>query len=164
MGRKALPAHLHIVQGNKSHQSKEELDRRKDAEESMQFADDLIKSPTWLRKEARKYFTKLVKEFENSGLLKNVDVNALALYCDALHDYVEFTNIIAEEGYTIEMTNKAGATNSIPHPLIAKKTALFQQMSKLMGEFGLTPSARASLARTLVAEDKDEDNSFSGRV
>lgn len=163
MGRKSMPAHIHLVNG-KSHMSKAELERRKVAEESMDFKDDAIKAPHWLRKDAKKYFTKIVKEFEGTGLLKNVDVNAIALYADALHDYVTFTRIIEEDGYMISQTNKAGATNSIPHPLLTKKTAAFQQMSKIMSEFGLTASARASLAKSMTVEEDKDDNPFGGRV
>ncbi|MCP3026006.1 phage terminase small subunit P27 family [Halobacillus sp. A5] len=166
MGRKAKPAHLHLLEGSKSHRSNDELEKRKQAEEDMNFKDDSVRAPTWLRKEAKKHFNKLVKEFKGSGLLKNVDVNALALYADALLDYIECTRTVEEDGFTIEQTNKAGATNSIPHPLLTKKKQAFDQMSKLMGEFGLTPAARASLARNMINETKEDDegNKFGGRV
>lgn len=165
MGRKALPAHLHLLEGSKSHRSNEELEKRKETEESLSFRDDAIKAPTWLRKDAKKYFNKLIKEFEGTSILKNVDMNALALYADALHDYITFTEAIETEGVQIEHTNKAGETNRVPHPLLTKKVQAFQQMSKLMGEFGLTASARASLAINLTTpKDDEEDNPFSGRV
>lgn len=164
MGRKAMPA-LSLIQGNKSHESKQELERRQEAEESMAFSADNIKPPTWLRKGAKKHFIKLVKEFEASGLLKDVDVTALALLADAIFDFVEFTLQIEEDGMMISQTNKFGATNSVPHPLLTKKEAVASRIMKLMGDFAMTPSARASIARSMTPEKKaDDDNSFSGRV
>ncbi|MDO7487033.1 phage terminase small subunit P27 family [Peribacillus frigoritolerans] len=163
MGRSPKPAHLHLLEGQKSHRSNAELDRRKEAEESLGFKDDAIKAPTWLRKDAKKYFTKLVKEFADTGLLKNVDVTSLALYADALLDYITFTEIIEEEGYMVEQTNKAGATNSNPHPLLSKKKQCFDQMMKISSEFGLSPVARTKLATNLQAEDKD-DTGFGDRL
>lgn len=164
MPRKAMPA-LSLIQGNKSHESKEVLQRRQEAEESMNFSADNIKPPTWLRKGAKKHFVKLVKEFDASGLLKDVDVTALSLLADAIYDFVEFTRIIEEEGVMQSQTNKFGATNSIPHPLLTKKEAVASRIIKLMSDFAMTPSARASIARSMTPEKKaEDDNSFSDRV
>ena len=38
--------------------------------------------------------------------MTNIDVNALALYCDAYADYMACTKIIQEEGLLVEYTNK----------------------------------------------------------
>ncbi|WP_198962479.1 phage terminase small subunit P27 family, partial [Geobacillus sp. FJAT-46040] len=80
------------------------------------------------------------------GLVTNVDVNALALYCDAYANYVKCSQIIEEEGLMVEYTNKAAETNKVPHPLLTKKKQLHEQMKSLAVEFGLTPSSRAKLA------------------
>lgn len=79
-------------------------------------------------------------------MLTNVDVNALALYCDAYANYVECTKLIQEEGLMVEYTNKAAETNKVPHPLMTKQKALFEQMKSLSNDFGLTPAARAKIA------------------
>lgn len=164
MGRNAKPAKLHLLEGNKNRKTKAELDRRLTAEESLTFKSDSIKSPVWLNQEAKKHFNKLAKEFESTELLVNVDVNGLALYCDALSDYIRYTDIIAAEGDQVTHTNKAGEKNKVPHPLLTKKKQAFDQMSKLMGEFGLTPAARAKLAMNLMKDEGQDDNRFSGRL
>lgn len=168
MGRNAKPIKLQLLEGKKPHMSNEEIDKRKEAEESLQFKDDKIVPPSWLNgKEVLKLFDSVVNEFEGLGLIKNVDVIALALLVDALYDYIRFTRIINREGYMIEQTNKANATNKIPHPLLTKKTAAFTQINKLMSDFGLTPTARAKLAMNLMDnkdDDEEENNKFKGRV
>jgi P27 family predicted phage terminase small subunit len=162
MARPSKPAIMHVLEG-KSKKSSAELDRRLSAEESLQFKADNIATPTWLREDARPYFDALTQEFEGMDLLRNVDVNALALYCDALLDYVTFTAIIEREGVMTEHTNKAGAENSVPHPLLSKKKQAFDQMSKLMSEFGLTPSARTKLAMS-IPKAVEEDSPFGSRL
>lgn len=164
MGRNAKPAQLHLLEGNKNRIPKETLERRKAAEESMTFKSDAIKAPSWLNSEAKKIFNKLVKDFAATDILVNVDVHALALFCDNYHDYITFTKIIEEEGLQIEHTNKAGETNKVPHPLLTKKKQAFDVMDKISGQFGLTPVARARLALSLQKDNDEDDNPFSGRL
>ena len=77
--------------------------------------------------------------------MTNIDVNALALYCDAYADYMACTKIIQEEGLLVEYTNKAAETNKVPHPLLTKKKQLHEQMKAIGVDFGFTPSARARI-------------------
>ncbi|RBW69468.1 phage terminase small subunit P27 family [Bacillus taeanensis] len=163
-GRKAKPVNLHLLEGNKSHLTKEEIEKRQKAEESLTLKSDNIKPPTWLDSEGKKTFRKLIKEFEEIDLLVNVDVYMIAMFCDAYSDYIECTKIIQDEGKLIEHTNKAGETNRIPHPLLTKKSHAFNQMKAMASEFGLTPSARTKLIQNMQVEGDNEDNSFSGRV
>lgn len=161
MARPAKPTVMHLLEG-KSHKSKGELDRRAKAEESLQFKADNIKAPSWLRPDARPYFDRLAKEFEGMDLIMNVDVNLLGMYCDALHDYITFTEIIEREGVMTEHTNRSGAENSVPHPLLSKKKQAFDQMSKVGSDFGLSPVARTRLALSLQ-KDEENDSRFEGR-
>lgn len=126
MGRNPKPQQLQILKGNKNRKTKQELDRLQKAEEKVQFKSDNIKPPSWLNAEAKKVFKKLVKDFEGTGLLVNVDIYAHHfMFCNAYCDYLQFTEIIETEGYMIQQTNKTGATNDIAHPLLAKKNTVF---------------------------------------
>ncbi|MGQ0518440.1 phage terminase small subunit P27 family, partial [Bacillus sp. D-CC] len=80
---------------------------------------------------AKKEFNRISKELMELDLITNVDINALAAYCDAYSDYVECTKIISEEGLMVEYTNKAAETNKVPHPLLTKKKQLHEQMKSL---------------------------------
>lgn len=147
MARKAAPIDLILIQGKK-HLTKKEIDQRKEAEQKIQPKKDKVKPPTWLDSIAKKEFRKIVSELEEIDLVTNVDVNALATYCDAYSDYIHCTKIIQEEGLMVEYTNKAAETNKVPHPLLTKKKQLHEQMKSMAIEFGLTPSARAKIAIT----------------
>lgn len=157
MGRRAKPIGLHVVGGNQSRLTKREIEERQEAEEKLTPNSDKVKPPTWLNKVAKKEFKRLAEELMKLKLLTNVDVHALAAYCDAYSDYVECTKIIEEEGLMVEYTNKAAETNKVPHPLLTKKKQLHEQMRSLAIEFGLTPSARAKLA---IPKQKKERDAF----
>lgn len=146
MGRKAMPIHLQLLNGNKNRLTKKEIEQRLEAEKKLKPKADNIKPPAWLDSIAKKEFKRIAQELMELDLLTNVDINSLAAYCDAYSDYIKCTKIIQEEGLMVEYTNKAAETNKVPHPLLTKKKQLHEQMKSLATEFGLTPSARAKLA------------------
>lgn len=146
VGRKAIPINLQVLNGNPNRLTKAEIEARQEAEKKIRAKNDKIRPPTWLDKLAKREFRKIVKEMEELDLLTNLDVHALAIYCDAYSQYVECTKQIDEEGLMVEYTNKAAETNKVPHPLMTKKKQLHEQMRSLATEFGFTPASRAKLA------------------
>jgi phage terminase small subunit len=50
---------------------------------------DNLKPPTWLSALAKREFKRLAAELDGIGLMTNVDVNQLAVYCRAYARYVE---------------------------------------------------------------------------
>lgn len=153
MGRNAKPIHLHLLQGNKSRLTKKEIEKRVEVENKLKPKKDKVKPPKWLDSIAKKEFKRIAEELMELDLLTNIDVNALAAYCDAYSDYIKCTQIIREEGLMVEYTNKAAETNKVPHPLLTKKKQLHEQMKSLASEFGLTPVARAKIA---LPKEKDK--------
>ena len=117
-----------------------------EAEQRLKPKTDKVKPPSWLDATAKKEFKRIAAELMELELLTNIDVNALAAYCDAYSDYIKCTKIIQEEGLMVEYTNKAAETNKVAHPLLTKKRQLFDQMNSIASEFGLTPAARAKIA------------------
>lgn len=165
MSRYHKPAHLQLLEGNKGKKSKEELENMIEAEKSLQLKADNIKPSSWLSPEGKKVFKRVVAEFAHTELLVNLDTFALEMFADAYADYVQYTNIIKQEGVMVMYTNKGDNTNEVPHPLIGKKSQAFQQMDKMMGKIGLSPADRGKLISTLLSNPKDEEaNRFSDRV
>jgi P27 family predicted phage terminase small subunit len=155
MVMRAKPVVLQLLEGNKGKYSKAQLQERLDRENAIKPKANNVKAPNWLSPFAKREFKKMVAELMEVELVTNVDVNALAMYCDALDNYVQCTRMIREEGLMVEYTNKAAETNKVPHPLLTKQKALFEQMKSLSTEFGLTPAARAKIAIPKVP-DKEE--------
>ncbi len=158
MGRKAKPIHLHLLEGNRSRLTKQEIEERVEAEKKLRPNKDRVRPPVWLDSIAKKEFKRIAKELDELDLVTNIDINALATYCDAYSDYIECTKIIKEEGLMVEYTNKAAETNRVPHPLLTKKKQLHEQMKTLAVEFGLTPSSRAKIS--MPKEEPKEPSEF----
>ncbi|WP_426453833.1 phage terminase small subunit P27 family [Paenibacillus sp. S-38] len=155
-GRKAMPVNLLLIKGKK-HLTKEEIELRQEREKKLQPSTNRTNPPAWLCDTAKKEFRRIAKELKEIDLLTNVDVNALALYCDAYADYIEITRIIKNDGFMVEHTNKSGVTNEVAHPLLAKKKQMHEQMRSLAVEFGLTPASRAKIAMPPRGQPDEED-------
>ncbi|PEO41792.1 phage terminase small subunit P27 family, partial [Bacillus toyonensis] len=128
IGRKAKPINLQVLEGNPNRLTKAEIERRLDAEKQLQAKKDKVIPPKWLAPVAKEEFERIANELLELDVITNIDVNALATYCDAYSDYVGCTKIIQEEGLLVEYTNKAAETNKVPHPLLTKKKQLHEQM------------------------------------
>ncbi|MDQ0414224.1 phage terminase small subunit P27 family [Mesobacillus stamsii] len=134
MGRKAIPIELLLINGNKNKLTKKEIDARKEAEQKLKPRSDRVKPPTWLSPLAKKEFKRLAAELNEVGLITNVDVNQLAVYCRAYGKYVELQEGIYDP--------------EIDQEIVDEKTldTLYKQLKSMAIEFGFTPSSRAKLA------------------
>ncbi|PFV32440.1 P27 family phage terminase small subunit, partial [Bacillus cereus] len=83
MGRKAKPIHLHLLEGNTSRLTKEEIEQRLEAEQRLQAKKDKVIPPEWLAPVAKEEFERIANELLELDVITNIDVNALATYCDA---------------------------------------------------------------------------------
>ncbi len=156
MGRKAHPIDLHLLDGkNRNYKTKKEINARKKAEVAITGGTDKVHPPDWLNKRAKKEFRRLAKELIPLKLITNVDINAMARYCDAYITYIDCTERINKEGLMVPYGSDG---KQHPHPLLAKKKLLHEQMSRLEGEFGLTAAARAKIA--IPKKEKKEPTEF----
>ena len=144
MGRKAKPIHLHILEGNTNRLTKEEMKQRLESEKRWKAKSDKVRPPTWLDSVAKKEFKRIAGELLELEVMTNIDVNALALYCDAYADYMACTKIIKKR-IACRIHQQSAETNKVPHPLLTKKKQLHEQMKAIGVDFGFTPSARAKL-------------------
>lgn len=156
-GRKAKPVSVLIAEG-KTNLTKEEIEARKQAEESLKPASDNIRCPTWLDKIGKRTWRAIVKELKEIDLMTNVDIYSLALACDAYSKYIEATKAIDEQGLTIEYTNAGGNTNTVANPNIAIAHKYGQQFKSYLSEFGLSPASRARLALHQSQEGEEDDD------
>ena len=153
MPRRTKSIHLHLID-KKKHLSKQEIEQRKAVEESLKTGTDKVKPPAWLCEEAKKEFRRLAKYLLDVKLATNIDVDLLALYCNAYVEYIKCDKVIRDEGLMVEYTNKAAETNKVPHPLLTKKKAAFDIMFKVASDFGFSPSSRAKIALPKKEEKK----------
>ena len=153
MGRKVVPLAV-----NKKNLTKAEIEARKKAEAKLQPNKDKIKCPRWLGREAKKEWRRVREELEELGLLTNIDITALAIYCDAFSKLLQANEEIESRGMFVEYTNNDGATNTIENPAVRTANRYADLIRKMCGEFGLTPSARCKL--TLPKQEEKEETPF----
>lgn len=94
-GRNAKPVSLHVAEGNPNRLTKEEIQRRKEAEVKLGTQDlKKLKKPRYVTRDkvANKLWNDLIKEYNSAAeqgieLLTSSDVGTLALYCKTFSEY-----------------------------------------------------------------------------
>ncbi|WP_236595990.1 phage terminase small subunit P27 family [Paenibacillus sp. EPM92] len=157
-GRPNKPAAAHLASGNKSKLSKAQIKARQEAEDAIKPASDNILRPTWLDAVGKKMWESIMEELAAVDLITNVDVYALALACDAYSKYVKASKDIKKEGLVVEHKNAIGAVNKVPNPNVAIAQKYATQFKSFCSEFGLSPAARARLAKPKDDEDDEDDD------
>lgn len=115
--------------------------------------------PKHLTGEARREWRRMGRELLALGVLTSVDRAALAAYCQAWGRWVEAELKVAELGAITKTENG----NLVQNPYLSVANRAMEQMTRLAGEFGMTPSSRGrvqtqaprnepSLAELLFAE------------
>lgn len=149
MSQAAKSALMHLYEGNPNNLTKKEIYRRKNNEEKLKVSSNNLNPPSWLEPGAKKNFKRIVELMEPTGILSDVDIDILAVYCDTYYDYLSYKRKIRKTGNLIE-----GKVN----PLIREKRNASAALTKYANMLGLTPSARASLAIHLDEESDDDDD------
>lgn len=157
MGRRALPANVHILRGNPSKKSVAEL------LDELQPLVEIPGCPRHLLPEARKEWKRITPELERYGLISKLDRATLALYCQAwarwvwAEEQLQRAQALAAEkmaaaaaegkaytggdGLTVDTPN--GHLTYSPHWVIANKA--MQQVYQFREAFGLGPDMRGKV-------------------
>lgn len=102
---------------------------------------------------AKKHWKIIAKHLKNSGLLTVVDRPALAMYCEACARWVEANQHIQKNGMVI----KSPGGFPVHSPYLSISYRAFDEMKKLMVEFGMTPSSRSKVS---AAPTKPKKNPY----
>jgi P27 family predicted phage terminase small subunit len=90
------------------------------------------------------------------GAAVQTDRIAVRLLISTYVAYSALSDRLLSEGLTYERTTKGGDVIPAPHPLLGERGRLFSQLTKMMGEFGLTPFSRRGVVN-VEEEPEDED-------
>jgi P27 family predicted phage terminase small subunit len=146
-GRKPIPTHLKVVRGNPG---------KRPLNENEPTPEGPAEMPEYLSPAAREHWPIVAKQLEDAGVLTSIDVHALALYCEA---FARWRNALAEVARSGPVyTTPQGFAMQSPHLSIANKAQ--EQMTKLLIEFGMTPSSRTRVTKA----PKDEQDPFKAFV
>lgn len=173
MGRRALPANVHMLRGNPSKLSASEL------MDSFQPQVEIPNCPRHLWPEARKEWRRITPELERYGLISKIDRTALALYCQAYARWVWAEEQMSRameaaeknradhakrglewtggDGVIVPTPN--GHTTYSGHWVVANRA--MQQVNALLDNFGLAPINRGKVQQSSnrqSALDFDDDS------
>lgn len=142
-GKRPIPTQLKIIKG-----TDQPCRMRKNEPKP---ADDNIEMPEELSKEAGKHWDKVCTQLQDAKIITNIDVTALAMYCESYATWFNANKMIQRHGPVVK--NPSGFPVQSPYLLIANKA--FDQMRAMLTEFGMTPSSRTRVAATGKSEEKN---------
>jgi len=115
--------------------------------------------PSWLDREARAEWRRVVPGLERLDIVKPEDRATLAVYCQTWSRFAAATRQVHDEGMVL--TNPDSGRR-YPHPAIAIANTAASQCLQYAREFGLTASAEHRLNNANLAAGDDDNNPFSG--
>jgi P27 family predicted phage terminase small subunit len=142
-GRKPTPTALKIVRGNPG---KRPLNER-EPKPARASPDDV---PEWLSPEARAHWPLIAKQLRNAGILTEIDVPALAQYCEAFVIWRQAYDRVIKFGLVV----KAQSGFPVQSPYLSIANIQSDRMLRILTEFGCTPASRTRV--TTVKPDGAE--------
>ncbi len=112
----------------------------------------LPRCPTQLSEEAKREWRRISKELDRLGLLTVLDRAALSAYCQAWGRWIEAEERLRQHGVIVKSPN----VFPVQSPFLAVANKAMAQMSKLLVEFGLSPSSRCRIQSPTDDADDDE--------
>jgi len=135
-GRKPIPTALKLVRGNPGGRP---LNMDADAP-----ALDANVMPDWLSDGARKHWPTIAEHLRTAGLLTVLDATALGLYCEAFARWKDANEKVVKLGAVV----KSAHGYPIPSPYLQVANQAYAQMTRMLAEFGMTPSSRSRCTLT----------------
>ena len=108
--------------------------------------------PSWLDKDAKREWARIVPLLNEHGMLSKIDRTALAVYCQAYAEFKHATKMLQSEGRVT--TASTGYVQQHPYVVIQHKA--IQTIKTFCTEFGLTPGARGRVMITKGRGNNDE--------
>lgn len=147
-GRKPKPTALKLIAGNPG---KRPLNRHEPKP-----APRVPACPDYLEGEARKEWDRITPILGGLGLLTDMDMAALAAYCETWAQYLAANEKVKRLGPVVR------ASQANPYPVISPYFTVasnaLKQVRAFMAEFGMTPSSRSRIAAAKPDGGQDPDD------
>ena len=130
--------------------TKDEINKRLEAETRLKGQADKLTAPSFLTLPQKQIFRYIVKNLESSGILGNLDIYVLAQTAITIDRIQECEKNINENGL-FDWEGKA-------NPAVKVKDSYMKEFFRMCNELSLSPQARAKLANmNFKAEVNDSD-------
>lgn len=114
-------------------------------------------APRWLGEEARAEWRRVARRLWEVGLLTEVDVDALAVYCETFAAWKRAEAVVRSKGEVVRTSNG----NLIQNPYLAIANRAKRDALLMMREFGMTPAARS---RVSVEDEGERELSLADQL
>ena len=93
--------------------------------------------PAWLKGPAREYWPEIAAMLRTMRLNSSYHTVSIALLCDALADWIRFSDLVADQD-PVSSTDKG---NHVQNPAFGLKNKAWERVLKACREFGMSPAA-----------------------
>ena len=114
--------------------------------------------PQWMTEDAHKHWPDIAAMLAGLGLMSDMHSPALALLCESLARYLTLRDMIADTGYSCESATGA----PYQHPLVGAMNKAWEQVYKILREFGMTPAALRGVNTAAPKDKSDGKGRFFG--
>lgn len=114
------------------------------------------KCPTWLHKDAKKEWKRIAPQLERLGLLTQIDMAALAGYCESWAQYKKAVEFLHKHDDVYPILDDDGEVKYLQQvPQVSIANNALKNIRAFAAAFGLTPAARAGIEVQPLNKDKD---------
>ncbi|EHM37857.1 P27 family phage terminase small subunit [Anaeroglobus geminatus] len=160
-GRPAKPIELHLLNGNKRHLTKVEIEQRKKSE--VQLGEHKLVCPPYVRhdKNAYKKWKEIAKLYKDIDFVSSADVGLMARYCMAFSEYINLTEhrkvcatirVDTENGEDTDMLEVLAA--KYPVKTAAKMFEKIEYVFSLSGVLAVDKALNAKMTTLVQMEDR----------
>jgi P27 family predicted phage terminase small subunit len=124
-------------------------------EVSFRVVNNIPAPPRYFGEIAIREWNDLLPSLKTAGTLENVDLPQLRMYCFNIQIVEECSQILADKGYAVTITNKGGHSYETESPAVATMNKALAVVNRIAAKFGFDPASRTKVA--VPAKQKDED-------
>lgn len=148
-GRKPKPTELRRLEGNPSGRPFNELEPKPRPLRPV--------CPDWMTEDAKSKWDELIPKLERTGVLTEIDGDALAQYCTAFANWKQYEQLAAR----LPPVMKVGKSGYMQQaPMVAATMKASTLVARLAERLGLDPSSRSRIVVTGGTEDDAEEFLF----
>ncbi|MCE5270831.1 phage terminase small subunit P27 family [bacterium] len=172
-GRPPVPTKLKVLRGNPGH--------RPINHDEPQPPRTIPECPSHLAKDEREIWERVSHKLFDAGILTEVDDLSLSVFCEYFSEYRKLSDQTKKAGVFIKVKNGKETKTFVDEatgekiskevdrfivqrsPVAAARDAAWAIASRILADFGMTPSSRARLKVELEQERTDSYEAYRGK-
>ncbi len=143
-----------------STQKKAEGTYRKDRDKELPVDVSIPDPPDWLGVEERKHWRRITEQLAAQGTIGAVDGIAVAMLCSVIVEFQTADEDIRAKG----MTAEADSGYEYQRPCVNIRARAWARLLQMCRQFGMTPSARASILKKANEPEEDGIDDAKGQA